>query len=497
MSTLKVDTITNLTGAVNTGLALSVPLKILETAEPSNPPATGYGYIWGESDGKLYFKSDNVSKMELSGTGISATSANTFTRGQVINGGQDEVQLQIQSNGAPQGANLFEITTSTVSNKYLTVTNNGNLELNSDSSTFKMGDDAGFVITHDGSTGATIEGAPITIGSTGILKLESSTDIELNADGADILLKDDTTTFGGLTNSSGNLIIKSGTTTAATFDGANVTLAGTVGCGAITGTATIQGTTITATTAFVPDASAGAALGTSSLEFSNLFLADGAVINLGDDQDITLTHVADTGITLTGAHTNGTNLRIDNTAGDGDSLVSFQLSGTTKWSIGCEDGDSDKFIIESGSGALGAAPALEIASDKTVTFMGAYKETIVPVTNSGNTVTFNMASGNIFASMGGNSIGADVTTLVFQGMTAGQSATWIVEKNGARDISFLVVKKTDADGGNESGDIGFFPNGEVPPATDENDKIDMYTFFMNSDDNIYIMVGGLNFGANS
>ena len=61
---------------------------------------------------------------------------------------------------------------------------------------------------------------------------------------------------------------------------------------------TIVGTTITANTAFVPDASDGAALGSASLEFSDLFLADGAVINLGDDQDTTLTHVADTGILL-------------------------------------------------------------------------------------------------------------------------------------------------------------------------------------------------------
>ena len=61
---------------------------------------------------------------------------------------------------------------------------------------------------------------------------------------------------------------------------------------------TIQGSTITATTAFVPDASDGAALGTSALEFSDLFLADGAVINFGDDQDVSLTHVADTGLLL-------------------------------------------------------------------------------------------------------------------------------------------------------------------------------------------------------
>jgi hypothetical protein len=56
--------------------------------------------------------------------------------------------------------------------------------------------------------------------------------------------------------------------------------------------------TITASTALVPDASDGAALGTTALEWSDLFLADGAVINLGDDQDVTLTHVADTGILL-------------------------------------------------------------------------------------------------------------------------------------------------------------------------------------------------------
>ena len=79
----------------------------------------------------------------------------------------------------------------------------------------------------------------------------------------------------------------------------NATVAGTLGVtGALTGSSTVQGTTVTATTAFVPDASDGAALGTTSLEFSDLFLADGAVIALGEDQDVTLTHVADTGILL-------------------------------------------------------------------------------------------------------------------------------------------------------------------------------------------------------
>ena len=84
-----------------------------------------------------------------------------------------------------------------------------------------------------------------------------------------------------------------------TFDtSGNVSGLGTIGSGNITSSGTVQGTTITATTAFVPDASDGAALGTSSLEFSDLFLADSAVINFGDDQDVTLTHIDDAGLLL-------------------------------------------------------------------------------------------------------------------------------------------------------------------------------------------------------
>ena len=152
-------------------------------------------------------------------------------------------------------------------------------------------------VTVDGHTGVTLQSS-----NSGNILLDSVADIVLDAGGADVTLKDDGTVYGSLTQSGGELLIKSGSTptTAATFSGANTTLAGTLGVGAITGTSTIQGTTITATTAFVPDASDGASLGTSALEFSDLFLADGAVINFGDDQDITLTHSADTGLTTNG-----------------------------------------------------------------------------------------------------------------------------------------------------------------------------------------------------
>ena len=83
-----------------------------------------------------------------------------------------------------------------------------------------------------------IDGTEIAL-SSGSLTLNVASDIVLDADGGDVFLKDAGTTFGSLTNTSGNLIIKSGTTTAATFSGANVTFAGTINSGAITSTGDI------------------------------------------------------------------------------------------------------------------------------------------------------------------------------------------------------------------------------------------------------------------
>ena len=77
--------------------------------------------------------------------------------------------------------------------------------------------------------------------------------------------------------------------TATTIDvNGNLDVSGTV----------VGASTISAGTAFVPDAADGAALGTTSLEFSDLFLADSSVINFGADQDTTLTHTDGTGLTL-------------------------------------------------------------------------------------------------------------------------------------------------------------------------------------------------------
>jgi hypothetical protein len=98
----------------------------------------------------------------------------------------------------------------------------------------------------------------------------------------------------GLLTVADDIVIKSG----GTIGGANDTDLLTLANGALTVAGTITGTTITASTAMVPDASDGATIGSASLEWSDLYLADGGIVYFGDDQDVTLSHVADTGLTL-------------------------------------------------------------------------------------------------------------------------------------------------------------------------------------------------------
>jgi len=50
-----------------------------------------------------------------------------------------------------------------------------------------------------------------------------------------------------------------------------------------------------------PSSADGQALGSASLEWSDLFLADAGTIQFGNDQDVILTHVADTGLLLNAA----------------------------------------------------------------------------------------------------------------------------------------------------------------------------------------------------
>ena len=101
--------------------------------------------------------------------------------------------------------------------------------------------------------------------SAGNLSVDSSGTITLDADSGAIDLADGGTQFGSLTNSSGNLIIKSGSTAALTMSGANVTVAGNL---------TVEGTTTT--------------VDSSTIQIQNAFVFEGAT---DDSSETTLTTV--------------------------------------------------------------------------------------------------------------------------------------------------------------------------------------------------------------
>jgi hypothetical protein len=63
-----------------------------------------------------------------------------------------------------------------------------------------------------------------------------------------------------------------------------------------------------------------------------------------------------------------TGLTIDNTATDGDPFLSFALSGTKTFTMGVDDGESDKFRV--GTTAIGTSTMLEMDSTKNVDIVG-------------------------------------------------------------------------------------------------------------------------------
>ena len=117
----------------------------------------------------------------------------------------------------------------------------------------------------------------------------------------------DGTFFECLDNASGDSKFKIGVN-------GNTTIAGTLSAG-----------TITANTGFAPDADDGAYLGTSALSFSDLFLAEGGVINW-DNGDLTLTQT-------------GNVLAID--GGDFDFAQNKALSMVLETSTGAPDSGTE------------------------------------------------------------------------------------------------------------------------------------------------------------
>ena len=142
--------------------------------------------------------------------------------------------------------------------------------------------------------------------------------------------------------------------------GGNIVTTGALDSGSITsgfgaidnGTSNIRSATITAETAFVPDAANGATLGTASLEFADMYLHDGGVVYFGADQDVELAHVADVGLTLKTATTSDdTKATLTLQTGDTD-IAANDVLGQLHFQAPDEGAGTDAILVAAGIAAI-------------------------------------------------------------------------------------------------------------------------------------------------
>ena len=258
--------------------------------------------------------------------------------------------------------------------------------------------------------------AEIDSGST--ITLDATTDIVLDADGGDIFFKDGGTTFGSATNTSGNLIIKSGTTTALTFSGANVTGAGTYTGG---GTMTTGGNIV------IPDAgNIGSASDTDAIAIGadgdvtltqDLELQhDGAVLSFGANDEITLTHVHDTGLLLEDSGGTPTlQFHDSNEAISSDGSNLKLTSGGTTFTIPSSDGSNGQALGTNGSGVLSFVNVASAADDLTT------GDAAVTLATSAGNITIDAQGNDTDIILKGTDGGADTTFLTIDGSAAGEA----------------------------------------------------------------------------
>ena len=234
-------------------------------------------------------------------------------------------------------------------------------------------------------------------------------------------------------------VLINGTTIGHTDDTDLLTLAS----GALTVAGTIEGTTITASTALVPDASGGANLGSASLEWGDLYIADDKKIYLGSDQNLSIEYdedgndttaiVAAGGVSMAPHGTsagNGTEIRFQELAANGAHYVGLKapdsIAANKVWVLPNADGSASQVLKTDGSLALGwadlpgASGTQDLVADgsitagKPVTMTSAGKAKQVSGTNEIDNNFLGLATESV-------SDGATCTVTTFGGVNSNQT----------------------------------------------------------------------------
>jgi hypothetical protein len=360
--------------------------KLRDAFKQSDTGTTGHKHDGTSDEGSyvpLIADIDGINKIQVDGTN------NRFGIYVEVSGTSTE-QLRVQDGVVvPVTDNDIDLGTSSLEYK------DGYFDGTLYADTLSAGDTDNTVITDNAYT------------VTGNFTMDVSGDINLDADGGDVVLKDGGTTYATFTSNTGNLTLKSGTTTAATFTGANVDLAGTLDVtGATTldstldvvSNATVGGTfTVTGNTTlnsdltvgdavtdtltvnakvgsnFVPTTDATYDLGSASLEWNNLYLDGTAIID---------TLQVDENASVTG------NLSVaGNTSTTGNNTIGGTLGVTGAAGVdGNFDVNTDKFTVNATSGNTTIAGTLGVTGMITGDVTG---DLTGNVTASSGTTTLN------------------------------------------------------------------------------------------------------------
>ena len=218
------------------------------------------------------------------------------------------------------------------------------LDLLSDGAIFSIGSTSKFVLTDQSANNAVMaaSGARLAFGDAGEyisgdgtdLKIVSSNDIDVTGD-VDIV--------GGLTSTQATVLAgTAGTTTIGSTTGAVFTAAGVLNVN--------NATEATSTTDGSLQTDGGLSVAKSAVIGDDLdLLSDSAILNFGADKDVTVTHVADTGLLLSGSQAN-TKIQFNDSSQyiGASSLVDLDIAATTDVNVDCTTLDVNAAMNVSG-----------------------------------------------------------------------------------------------------------------------------------------------------
>jgi len=218
------------------------------------------------ASGKLYYGENTADLDDLSGTDI-----NVRAFGIGIKVGDDSDSAQT---GVPIGGNLYF---KEGSNMTITTSTSGDVA----------------TVTFASSGGATL---------AGIDDQSSSNDDQLTIKDSEVVINEDSDNldFRVESNDNANMLFVDGQNNRVGIGMNDPSVAFDV-TGAVNISSSLAiGANLTATGHLLPSAANTYALGSTSAEWSDLFLGDGSFIKFGNDQDVTIKHIADTGLLISG-----------------------------------------------------------------------------------------------------------------------------------------------------------------------------------------------------